>query len=194
MAAAESQRDQDQPASRLSPERVEEFYRAFSADVLAFLWGIVRNKELAEELLQITFRRVLESGHTARPETMRGWIFKVAYHEAMLAKRQQATYTRNLRNFHDSRQFSTADGQHATPPNDAWQQLVQREDVMRLRAALLHLPPEQRQVLERRITQQQTFAEIAAELKLPLGTVLTRMRLALGKLQSHLQDQPPRPN
>ncbi len=42
-------------------------------------------------------------------------------------------------------------------------------------------------MVERRIDSDQTFAEIAAELNVPLGTVLTRMRLALAKLKLVLE-------
>jgi RNA polymerase sigma-70 factor (ECF subfamily) len=43
-------------------------------------------------------------------------------------------------------------------------------------------------VVEARIQHGQTFAAIAAELGLPLGTVLTRMRLALAKLRRSLAE------
>ncbi|MCA9247413.1 MAG: hypothetical protein KDA42_09870, partial [Planctomycetales bacterium] len=48
------------------------------------------------------------------------------------------------------------------------------------------LPSEQREVVRMRIYEEKKFAEIAAELELPLGTVLTRMRLALKKLEAAL--------
>ena len=54
------------------------------------------------------------------------------------------------------------------------------------RAALEKLPVEQREVVLLKISEQKTFAAIAAELSLPLGTVLTRMQLALAKLRRAL--------
>jgi RNA polymerase sigma factor (sigma-70 family) len=66
-------------------------------------------------------------------------------------------------------------------------ELVQQETVTRLRELLDKLPPDQRDVVERRMHREQTFAEIAAELNLPLGTVLTRMRLATQRLQRWLK-------
>lgn len=54
---------------------------------------------------------------------------------------------------------------------------------------LATLPFEQQQVVEARIQRGQTFAAIAAELGLPLGTVLTRMRLALAKLRRSLGEK-----
>jgi RNA polymerase sigma-70 factor (ECF subfamily) len=67
------------------------------------------------------------------------------------------------------------------------QQLVSEEQVQRIRRALDQLPESQRWVVQQRFFQGRTFADMAAELNVPLGTVLTRLRLALGKLERSLQ-------
>lgn len=67
------------------------------------------------------------------------------------------------------------------------QELISDEEVRRLRQGLAELPAEQRWVVERRIDHEETFAVIAANLGVPLGTVLTRMRLALQKLERILK-------
>jgi RNA polymerase sigma-70 factor (ECF subfamily) len=64
--------------------------------------------------------------------------------------------------------------------------VIRWENVARVKAALDCLPPEQREVVHKRIYEQQTFAAIAEETGAPLGTVLTRMRLALKRLADHL--------
>jgi DNA-directed RNA polymerase specialized sigma24 family protein len=53
-------------------------------------------------------------------------------------------------------------------------------------------PPtaEERQIVRMRIYEEKTFAVIAAELKIPLGTALGRMRMALMKLRTKLDDMP----
>ena len=48
---------------------------------------------------------------------------------------------------------------------------------------------EQQTVTRMRIVEQKKFTEIAHELQLPLGTVLTRMRLALEKLRRVLAEK-----
>jgi RNA polymerase sigma-70 factor (ECF subfamily) len=55
-----------------------------------------------------------------------------------------------------------------------------------VRAAIERLSPEQRAVVEQRVDAGRTFAEIAAESGLPLGTVLTRMRQAHEALRKAL--------
>ena len=64
----------------------------------------------------------------------------------------------------------------------------QAETVERLRVAIAALPDAQREVVTRRLETQQTFAEIAAATNQPLGTVLSRMRLALKRLTKEMND------
>ena len=65
----------------------------------------------------------------------------------------------------------------------AVQSLGRKEEVARLRDLMQQLPAEQQFVVRQRIQEEKTFAVIADELQVPLGTVLTRMRLAIQKLQ-----------
>jgi len=64
-----------------------------------------------------------------------------------------------------------------------------------VRDALQSLPEEQRRIVKMRIYEEKTFAAIAAELDLPLGTVLGRMRSARQRLAQKLQAEhgPERP-
>jgi len=55
-----------------------------------------------------------------------------------------------------------------------------------VRAALAALPPEQQQVLKLSFYEEHPHAKIAAELGIPLGTVKSRVRLALGQLRRKL--------
>jgi len=155
--------------------------------MLAFLHGVLRDLDHAREALQNTFQRVLESGHTARSESIRGWLFRVAFHEAMALRRKQAGRERTLQRF-----ISSVPPTESHPLPDV--ELIRAEDVARLKMALEELSADQRHVVERRIYAEETFAQIAADLKLPLGTVLTRMRLALQKLQKAIGRSPSKDN
>ncbi len=165
-------------SAKLSPEAVLEIYTRWQADVRTFLLAITRNADLAEELVQATFSRLVESGETARPASMRGWLFKVAHNELRLLKRRENVHARWL--------AGTAPrmADEAAP----WESLVRGEETDRVRRAMQSLPPDQRQVVEARIRHGKTFAMIAGELGLPLGTVLTRMRLAMAKLHRSLAE------
>jgi RNA polymerase sigma-70 factor (ECF subfamily) len=53
-------------------------------------------------------------------------------------------------------------------------------------AALATLPSEQREAVELAYFRGLTHAEIARMLEIPMGTVKTRLRLAIGKLRTAL--------
>jgi RNA polymerase sigma-70 factor (ECF subfamily) len=63
------------------------------------------------------------------------------------------------------------------------QQLIREELRVALRASLELLPVDQREVIRRRVYLEMSFAEIAADMKVPLGTVLTWMRRGVVKLR-----------
>ena len=63
------------------------------------------------------------------------------------------------------------------------QQLIREELRVALRASLELLPVDQREVIRRRVYLEMSFAEIAADMNVPLGTVLTWMRRGVVKLR-----------
>ena len=62
------------------------------------------------------------------------------------------------------------------------------DDEARLRAALKGLPPDQIQVIELSFFADKPHSEIAAQLDIPLGTVKSRLRLAMARLKRVLGD------
>jgi RNA polymerase sigma-70 factor (ECF subfamily) len=61
-----------------------------------------------------------------------------------------------------------------------------REEQERVRSALSTLPPEQREVIELAYFEGLVQTEIAARTGQPLGTIKTRVRLAMEKLETAL--------
>ncbi len=169
-------RDED----RIDPAQVSQWYHQHGGRLRSFLLGVVRDPELADELVQVTFTRAMEAGHTARSETLKGWLFRVAYNEAMLAGRKRQIHNRSLQKI----------AGHLPPETDTPEDLVSLdESIQTVREAVEQLSPEQQAVVRRRIYQDKTFAVIAEELETPLGTVLTRMRSALAVLRRQLADR-----
>lgn len=165
--------------SRIDPAVVATLYLDYADQLRAFLVGVLRDRDLAAEALQSTFTKAMEVGHTARQETLKGWLFRVAYNEAMAIRRRQKTHDKSLKKL----------AWHQPDPQDKPDENVSRgETISRIRHALNVLSDEQREVVRLRIYEEMTFAAIAEELNLPLGTVLTRMRLALRKLQREFPD------
>lgn len=156
---------------------VSALYEEHGPELRRFILGVVRDPDLAGDVMQATFAKTVELGHTARAESLKSWLFQVAFHEAITARRRRESREQGQRRF-------AALGFHAVERPD--EILVRGEAAEAVRKAIETLPPEQRSVVLARIHDDKTFAQIAEDKGLPLGTVLTRMRLALKKLRSAL--------
>ena len=73
-------------------------------------------------------------------------------------------------------------------PRAADQSLALAQDTRRLESAIATLPQEQREILERAYYDEKPHSVIAEETGLPLGTVKSRLRLALGRLRKEVRD------
>ena len=176
----ENDREKPSQASadvRLDPLTVSTLYAQHSDELRRFLVGVLGDHHLAADVLQLTFTKAIEVGHTARAESLKAWLFSVAYNEAMAIRRRQGVHERAARSV--SCNFK--------PSETAEASLTRIETVQLVQAALEQLPPEQRTVVQLRIYDQMKFVQIADELKLPLGTVLSRMHTALRKLRKVFQ-------
>lgn len=152
---------------------IDRLYRTHRIELLRFLTGVLKDANLAEDVLQTTFTKAIE---TKSAEPTKAWLFKIGMNAAIDRRRRQRTEDAALANL--SNVFAI---EH---PVDT---VSDDEQTARVRAALNELPDEQFAVVRMRIYEDMTFAQIAEKLDTPLGTVLTRMRLALGKLRGRLQ-------
>jgi RNA polymerase sigma-70 factor (ECF subfamily) len=73
---------------------------------------------------------------------------------------------------------------------DAEEGLAAAENEDRLRAALKNLPADQIRVVELSFFADKPHSEIASELEIPLGTVKSRLRLAMLRLRAALGEMP----
>jgi RNA polymerase sigma-70 factor (ECF subfamily) len=165
------------PASTIDATLLVRLYDAHVLELRRFVIGVTGNADVANDVLQATFAKAVEHGHTARSESLKGWLFRVAYHEALTARRRRDSREQG------NRKLAALGTQASERPDE---RLIRGESVEAVRQALNLLPPEQRRVVLARIYEDKTFAEIATDAGLPLGTILTRMRLALGKLKRSL--------
>jgi len=152
-------------------------YVEHGEELRRFLLGILKDAQLTSDVLQATFVKMVERGHETKEASRKAWLFRVAYHEAMAYRRREGVGSKVLRRV--AWHTGTAAGSADEP-------LLRLESVQSVREALKDLPPEQRQVVRMRIYEEKTFATIAKELKIPLGTALGRMRAALIKLRAKL--------
>ena len=183
MAVVEAVSDESRPEnSSLNAEVVSALYLEHAEELRRFLVGVLRDAQLAADVLQATFAKAIQVGNTSREETRKAWLFRVAYHEAMAIRRRQGVDGRAMQQIAWSRPGAA---------RSADEPVLRFETVETVRRAIDELPAAQREVLQQRIYAEKTFAEIAKELKIPLGTALARMRAAMAKLRTKLAEHEP---
>jgi RNA polymerase sigma-70 factor (ECF subfamily) len=171
--------DSDDPSAQPSPDAtwVAVLYEAHAAELRRFLLVICRNPAMAADVLQAAFLKLLEQGGGVRPESLKAWLFQVAYRLALAMRRREGVGQRVMES------WAWLQSDETGPPDDS---VARRESIERVRRAMNELPSEQRQIVRMRIDEEKTFAEIASELRIPLGTALSRMHAALQKLRQVL--------
>jgi RNA polymerase sigma factor (sigma-70 family) len=172
-----------EPASEERSRRLAALYQEHVQGLRDLLLGLLRDRTEADEALQQVFLKLLESWDAVQPETAKGWLFTVAYHEAMARRRRRLVDAAALTRLWAKPVWQT--GRESADPASSADRSQLQENV---RCAVCELPDLQREVVERRMYRDQTFAKIAQEVGCSLNTVLSRMRLALEKLKRRLED------
>jgi RNA polymerase sigma-70 factor, ECF subfamily len=147
--------------------------------VFTLIMRIASNRETAEELTLDVFYDVWRraSRYDAGNGTVLGWIMNQARSRAI--DRLRFEQRKKRVDHYASDPLATTEG-------DAHDVLEFKEQSRALRSALTALTPDERQAIEAAFFSESTHAEVATRLKLPLGTVKTRIRSGLHKLRQAL--------
>jgi RNA polymerase sigma-70 factor (ECF subfamily) len=161
-----------------------ELYTRYADSMYGLSLRIVRNPEVAEEVVQETFMRAWRGAHTfqGNPSGLRSWLFRIARNLALDQLRRQAARPRTVTITPDPTNDRAPLDTLADESCDVAVQATDRCLREQVRRALLTLPPEQRHALELAYFGGLTHREIADETGEPLGTIKTRLRLGLQKL------------
>ncbi len=159
-------------------------YTRYADVVYGLSLRIVRNPEVAEEVVQETFMRVWRGAHTfqGNPNGLRSWLFRITRNLALDQLRRQAARPRTVTITPDPTNDHAPLDTLADETCDVATQATDRCLREQVRRALMTLPPEQRHALELAYFGGLTHREIADETGEPLGTIKTRLRLGLQKL------------
>ncbi len=157
-----------------------ELYDAWSERVHSLAMHLLRDPRDAEDIVEETFWQAWQGA--GRYDAARGavgtWLLTICRSRALDRVR-----ARRRRPEDPALDDQPHPADPAASPDDA---LVASETGRIVRAALAELPSEQRQALELAYFGGLSQSEIAARTNLPLGTVKTRMRLAINKLRERL--------
>jgi RNA polymerase sigma-70 factor (ECF subfamily) len=170
------------------PDDFNELVRRYERELYRYLARYLGNPALAEDVFQNTFlqvhlkRALYEDGRPVRP-----WLYAIATHQAVDALRKAGRHPtvsldRRVANPGESDPGSLVDllvGDGAAPLDDMQEQ-ERREWVAR---SVEKLPEALKQTLTLAYHQDLKYREIAEILKIPVGTVKSRLHAALAKLQ-----------
>ncbi len=150
-----------------------EIFRHFAPRVKGFLIKSGADPSLAEECMQDVMATLWRKAHMYDPSraSVATWIFTIARNRKIdLLRRYARPEPEDL-----------PWGPEATP--DQADVIALQQDAARLAEALRALPDKQRELIQRAYFGDLSHSEIADATGLPLGTIKSRIRLALDRLR-----------
>jgi RNA polymerase sigma-70 factor (ECF subfamily) len=148
-------------------------------ELVSTLCFVLGNTDDAQDVAQETFLRCWRTQESL-PEVhnLRAWIFRVGLNAAKDLRR--SAWRRRVK------PLLGADAMPTTENPSPLSGLEDQETLQRLRQALLHLRPEEKEIFLLRQNGELTYEQIAELYDRPVGTVKTQMRSALQKLRKIL--------
>jgi RNA polymerase sigma-70 factor, ECF subfamily len=162
--------------ARGSKVAFQSYYERHVGRLLGYVLRVTKDRALAEDVVQEVFTAVWLKASSYRSEqgTPLAWMYMIARNKLVDRWRRRAPGGESMR-------------PEAERPLLA---LVQADPVlsMSLEQALEGLNPEQRQAVELAVLGGYTHEEAAVELAVPLGTLKSRVRMALRHLRALLTE------
>ena len=157
-------------------------FEHFAPRLKSYLLKQGANEDAAEEVIQDAMIKVWRKAKMYDPSKAKAstWIFTIARNRRidLLRKGKRSEYLSDANIIEetqsDDEQLSVEDF------------YVQTEEAQILKSKIDELPDEQMKLLEMAFYEDKTHQEIAEETQIPLGTVKSRIRLALGKLRKKI--------
>jgi RNA polymerase sigma factor (sigma-70 family) len=162
---------------------LETLYDRYHAIAYALALRITTEAAVAEDVVQDSFMGLWRNATRYAEEkgSVKGWLLAIVRHRAIDSMRRRRNGT------------TIADETEEPLPAaltipDIWPEVSGRLDAEQVRRALQTLPAAQRETIEMAYFDGLTQREIATKTGAPLGTVKSRMRLALVSLRRELVD------
>lgn len=166
--------------STQADELLERTFLCHQDDLYGTLYYLVGNAEDARDALQEAFVKCWRHRREV-PEiqNLKAWIFRIALNAGRDVR--GVAWRRRRRPLAEGERMLVS----SQDPPDADQ--LRREQLSLVREALRGLRNEEKEVFLLRQNGQMTYQQIAETMNLPVGTVKTRMRLALEKIREALE-------
>lgn len=163
------------------PQAVDVLYNNYSAALFGVINRILNNEDIAEEVMQDAFLKIIDKIDTydASKSRLFTWMMRIARNLA-IDKTRSREFSQSARSDSISHHVHGIESSHS--------QQLQIEDIG-VRDLLQQLDNDQQEVMQIVYFDGYSHAEAAEYLNLPLGTVKTRVRSALKKLRTIIGDE-----
>jgi RNA polymerase sigma-70 factor, ECF subfamily len=172
-------------------QALAQLYDRYNRLVFSLALAIVNDRDTAEEVTLDVFMRIWQKASTYRADQAKvsTWLTHIARHHAIdVLRRRAVRVDQSALHWEDA--ISNLESSHPDPQESA--ELSLRRE--RIHAAIAQLPAEQKQALTLAYFGGYTQSQIAEILAQPLGTIKTRLRLAMQKLREFLNEEHPLQN
>ncbi|WP_318345918.1 RNA polymerase sigma-70 factor [Flagellimonas baculiformis] len=157
-------------------------YQKYHRGLHAFAFGLVKSKEMADEILQEVFMTVWINSESLQPDlSFKSYIFTIAKNKA-LNFLQKVANTNRLRDeiFHKSQ----------VSRNDVEDYLTNSEYTLLRERAIRSLPAKRKLIFEMSREKGMSYDDISRELGISLSTVKNQMSRALSDIKAYLNSHP----
>ncbi len=163
---------------------LEVLYDRYVRQCFGLALRLLNNPQIAEEVVQEVFTKLWSrpESYSSNKGKFASWLLSLVHHRCIDELRRRSN---NEARLEDPVTGSLLDTQLDPAPDPA-DQVALMEQQVAVRQALQELVPNQREVLLLAYFGGLSQSQIATELKQPLGTVKTRVRMGLQKLKSLL--------
>ena len=173
---------------RRDPDLLDRLIEQYQHRLLRYLVYLAGNRELAEDLFQETWIRVLERGHQYDGKhEFSTWLYAVARNLTIDYLRKKSPLSLDGINDGLMEDEDRAPLEPADTRPLAWEVVQQREQAERINTALVSIPAEYREAVVLRFQEGLALDEIATVTGARLGTVKSRLYRGLNLLMSRLK-------
>jgi len=169
-----------------SEAALSELYDRYARLLFSVAHHMVGDRAAAEEITLDAFTQVWEKAERYNPDraSLSTWMVSIARYRAIDRLRRWDARPEKDSVYWTDVNFEVSSHHHN--PEASTEEKLLRE---RVQGALAELPVEQRQALALAYFKGMSHSQIASALELPLGTVKTRIRLAMEKLRRLLWEE-----
>ncbi len=162
----------------------DEIYENYHQDIYRFVFYMVKDKQLCDDLVQDIYIKILQSLSTFRGESsQKTWLLSIARHVVIDYFRSQRSKRNYILDFFNWSEKGESIQDHLPLPDEI---VMKNEEISKIYHYLDKCTPDQKSVLILRFIQSLSIQETADILKFSISKVKTTQHRGLKIIRKHL--------